>query len=94
MLYCLRQNGNQADAHAAIGFFFLFYNFYDMAFIPPFVSYSVEIFPYLLRSKGFAFSNFVLPVSFISNQYVRSPFSLGEFTFWIYRVGTIAMINC
>lgn len=79
--YAKSGNDNHAGAYAAVAFIFLFYTFYDLAFVPLFVAYTVEIFPYPLRAKGLALFNFALSVSFIVNQYARSPFGLGKLTF-------------
>ncbi|KAH8103089.1 general substrate transporter [Cristinia sonorae] len=63
--------GNDAAAHAVIAFIFLFYAFYDIAFTPLIVSYTVEILPYSLRAKGFTLFNFSISLSLIFNQYVN-----------------------
>ncbi|GJE85509.1 hexose transporter [Phanerochaete sordida] len=62
---------NDAAAHAVIAFIFLFYAFYDLAFTPLIVSYTVEILPYSLRAKGFNVFNFSVSLSIIFNQYVN-----------------------
>ena len=77
-VYAKSGNDNHAGAYAAVAFIFLFYAFYDLAFVPFFVAYTVEIFPYPLRAKGLALFNLALSVSFIVNQYARSPFGLGK----------------
>ncbi|KAG8214167.1 general substrate transporter [Butyriboletus roseoflavus] len=66
-----QQTGNIAAGHAVIVFIFLYYGFYDLAFTPLIVSYTVEILPYALRAKGFIVFNFMLSLSLIFNQYVN-----------------------
>jgi sugar porter (SP) family MFS transporter len=65
------QHGAPAAGHAVIGFIFLFYAAYDLAFTPLIVSYSVEILPYNIRAKGFNVFGFVIAVALIFNQYVN-----------------------
>jgi len=62
---------NDGAAHSVIAFIFLFYAFYDLAFTPLIVSYTVEILPYSIRAKGFTFFNFAISLSLIFNQYVN-----------------------
>ncbi|KAL4248750.1 major facilitator superfamily protein [Abortiporus biennis] len=64
-------HGNLTAAHAFIAMIFLFYGFYDIAFTPLIVSYTVEILPFALRAKGFTIFNFALTLSLIFNQYVN-----------------------
>ncbi|TFK46860.1 general substrate transporter [Heliocybe sulcata] len=65
------QHGSPDAAHAVIAFIFLFYAFYDLAFTPLIVSYTVEILPYSLRAKGFNIFNFTISLALIFNQYVN-----------------------
>jgi hypothetical protein len=62
---------SDSAAHAVIAFIFLFYTFYDIAFSPLPVAYTLEILPYPLRAKGFTVLNFVISVALIFNQYVN-----------------------
>jgi hypothetical protein len=39
---------------ASVPFIFLFYLFYDLAYTPMLVTYTLEILPYAIRAKGFA----------------------------------------
>lgn len=75
-------HGNLAAAHTFIAMIFLFYAFYDIAFTPLIVSYTVEILPFALRAKGFTVFNFSLTLSLIFNQYVN-PIAL-EHIGWKY----------
>ncbi|EPQ56894.1 hexose transporter [Gloeophyllum trabeum ATCC 11539] len=62
---------NLAAGHAVMAFIFLFYGFYDLAFTPLIVSYTVEILPFELRAKGLTLFFFTVSVSLIFNQYVN-----------------------
>ncbi|THH32814.1 hypothetical protein EUX98_g1392 [Antrodiella citrinella] len=73
-----------ASAHAVIAFIFIFYAFYDLAFTPLIVSYTVEILPYSLRAKGFNVFNFTVSVALIFNQYVN-PIALSHIG-WKYYI--------
>ncbi|CCM03950.1 uncharacterized protein FIBRA_06103 [Fibroporia radiculosa] len=75
---------NASAAHAVIAFIFLFYAFFDIAFQPLIVSYTVEILPFSLRAKGFNVFNFVLSVALIFNQYVN-PIALQAIA-WKYYI--------
>ncbi|KAH8107644.1 general substrate transporter [Cristinia sonorae] len=78
-------NGNLAAAHTFIAMIFLFYAFYDIAFTPLIVSYTVEILPFALRAKGFTVFNFALTISLIFNQYVN-PIALEKLGWKYYLV--------
>lgn len=45
---------NAAAAKATIPLIFLFYFFYDLAYTPMLVAYTLEILPFRVRAKGFA----------------------------------------
>ncbi|KAJ3575377.1 hypothetical protein NP233_g1138 [Leucocoprinus birnbaumii] len=77
--------GNQQAAHAFIAFIFLYYGFYDLAFTPLIVSYTVEILPFALRAKGFTLFNFCVSLSLIFNQYVN-PIALKKLGWKYYLV--------
>ncbi|KIK54176.1 hypothetical protein GYMLUDRAFT_48970 [Collybiopsis luxurians FD-317 M1] len=77
-------NGQPAAAHSVIAFIFLFYAFYDIAYTPLIVMYTVEILPYPLRAKGFTIFNFTISLALIFNQYVN-PIALGHIT-WKYYI--------
>jgi MFS family permease len=80
------QHKAPAAGHAVIGFIFLFYAAYDLAFTPLIVSYTVEILPYNLRAKGFNIFSFVISLALIFNQYVN-PIALGALG-WKYYVSS------
>ncbi|EIN08369.1 hexose transporter [Punctularia strigosozonata HHB-11173 SS5] len=81
---------SQAAAHAVIAFIFLFYGFYDLAFSPLIVSYTVEILPYPLRAKGLTVFSFALSLSLIFNQYVN-PIALKHLG-WKYYIVYVVWI--
>ncbi|KAF8641454.1 hypothetical protein AX16_009966 [Volvariella volvacea WC 439] len=70
---CFRyaSDGISAAGRAAVAAIFLYYGFYDLAYTPLIVSYTVEILPYRLRAKGFTLFNFAISLSLIFNQYVN-----------------------
>ncbi|PPQ73948.1 hypothetical protein CVT26_006401 [Gymnopilus dilepis] len=98
------ERGTASAAHAFIAMIFLFSTFYALAYSPLIVTYTIEILPYNLRSKGFTIFNFTICASLVFNQYVN-PIALQnigwkyytvyiawltfEFTFiWLYLVET------
>ncbi|TFK96723.1 hexose transporter [Pterulicium gracile] len=76
--------GADAAAHATIAFIFLFYAFYDIAWSPLIVTYTVEILPYQIRAKGMTFFSFVISLTLIFNQYVN-PIALKDLE-WKYYI--------
>ncbi|CAL1706001.1 unnamed protein product [Somion occarium] len=79
------EKGNVAAGHTFIAMIFLFYAFYDIAFTPLIVSYTVEILPFALRAKGFTVFNFALTLSLIFNQYIN-PIALDAIGWKYYLV--------
>ncbi|CAA7260767.1 unnamed protein product [Cyclocybe aegerita] len=71
--------------HTVIAMIFLYYGFYDLAFTPLIVSYTVEILPFSLRAKGFTVFNFAISLSLIFNQYVN-PIALNALGWKYYLV--------
>ena len=86
--YALHQN--KAAGNAVIVFIFLYYGFYDIAFSPLIVAYTVEILPYHIRAKGFNCFNFVISLSLIFNQYVN-PVALAKIA-WKYYIVYVVWI--
>ncbi|KIM45610.1 hypothetical protein M413DRAFT_344480 [Hebeloma cylindrosporum] len=86
-----KDNTNTAAAHTVVGMIFLFYGFYDIAFTPLIVSYTVEILPYSLRAKGFTVFNFAISVSLIFNQYVN-PIALNKLAWKYYLVYVVWLV--
>ena len=52
---------------ATIPLIFIFYFFYDMAYTPMLVAYTLEILPYKIRARGFAVmvSQMLLTIGFV-----------------------------
>ena len=84
-------HGNKAAGNAVVAFIFLFYGFYDIAFTPLIVSYTVEILPYAIRSKGFNVFNFAISLSLIFNQYVN-PIALAAIG-WKYYIVYVCWVS-
>ncbi|KAI0062526.1 hexose transporter [Artomyces pyxidatus] len=78
------KHGGDSLAHTVIAFIFIFYAFYDIAFSPLIVSYTVEILPYQIRAKGFTIFNFTISCALIFNQYVN-PIAMDAIS-WKYYV--------
>jgi len=64
---------------------FLYYAFYDIAFTPLILSYTVEILPFALRAKGFMLFGVAFALSLIFNQYVN-PIALDRIGWKYYLV--------
>jgi Sugar (and other) transporter len=80
---------------------FLFYFFYDLAYTPLLVSYSLEILPFRVRAKGFAvmvssplsltrsplnrFQNITIMATVAFNTFVN-PWALEDIGWWYYLV--------
>lgn len=79
------EKGNKAAANTFIAMIFLFYGFYDLAFTPLIISYTVEILPTPLRAKGFTVFNFTVSLALIFNQYVN-PVAFGAIGWKYYLV--------
>lgn len=75
----------QSAAKATIPFVFLFYMFYDLAYTPMLVAYTLEILPFGIRAKGFAVMNFVVSLTLAFNQFVN-PWALDAMGWRYYLV--------
>ncbi|KAH9919567.1 hexose transporter [Fomitopsis serialis] len=73
-----------AAAHAVIAFIFLYYGFYDLAYTPLIVTYTVEIMPNSLRAKGLTIYSVGVSLALIFNQYVN-PVALQRLA-WKYYI--------
>ncbi|KAF4622204.1 hypothetical protein D9613_009628 [Agrocybe pediades] len=80
-----------AAAHAFIAMIYLFSTFYALAYSPLIVTYTIEILPYNLRSKGFTVFNFTICCSLVFNQYVN-PIALQNIG-WKYYTVYIAWLS-
>ncbi|KAF9555258.1 hexose transporter [Agrocybe pediades] len=85
------QKKTESAGHAVIAFIFIFYAFYDIAFSPLIVSYTVEILPYEIRAKGFTVFNFAISLSLIFNQYVN-PIALDTIGWRYYIVYVVWLV--
>ncbi|KAG0706797.1 general substrate transporter [Suillus ampliporus] len=75
---------NQART-ATVPLIFMFYFFYDFAYTPMLVSYTLEILPYNIRAKGLAIMNFFAYVSNAFNAFVN-PWALDAMGWKYYLV--------
>ncbi|KAJ8469926.1 hypothetical protein ONZ45_g16725 [Pleurotus djamor] len=78
-------HGSRPAGHAVIASIFLFFAFYDLAFAPVIVAYTVEILPYPIRAKGFTVLSFVASLGLVLNQYVN-PIALEKLHWKYYLV--------
>lgn len=74
-----------AAAKATIPLIFLFYLFYDIAYTPMLVAYTLEILPYKIRAKGFALMNLTVFLTIAFNQFIN-PWLLDLIGWWYYIV--------
>ncbi|KAI0091287.1 general substrate transporter [Irpex rosettiformis] len=74
-----------AAAKATLPFVFIFYLFYDIAYTPMLVAYTLEILPFNIRAKGFAIMNFVVSLTLAFNQFVN-PWALDAIGWRYYLV--------
>jgi MFS family permease len=81
-LYNTQQS--MAAAKATIPLIFIFYFFYDIAYTPLIVTYSLEILPFKVRAKGFALMNITIMATVAFNQFVN-PWAL-EAIQWKYYI--------
>ncbi|KAH7921039.1 general substrate transporter [Leucogyrophana mollusca] len=79
------QSGNTAAAKATVPLIFIYYFFYDFAYTPMLVAYTLEILPYKIRAKGFAIMNFSVYVTVAFNQFVN-PWALSAMGWKYYLV--------
>ncbi|KAJ7475863.1 general substrate transporter [Mycena latifolia] len=74
-----------AAAKATIPIIFIFYFFYDLAYTPMLVAYTLEILPYKIRAKGFAVMNLTVFLTSAFNQFVN-PWAIGAIGWFYYLV--------
>ncbi|KAL0061933.1 hypothetical protein AAF712_011217, partial [Marasmius tenuissimus] len=74
-----------AAAKATIPLIFIYYLFYDLAYSPMLVAYTLEILPYRIRAKGFAVMNLTVFLTVAFNQFVN-PWALEAIGWWYYIV--------
>ena len=78
-------NPNKSAGHAVVGLFFIYYAFYNIAMSPLLVSYTVEILPFHLRSKGLFVMQECVNLSLVFNQYVN-PIALPALGYKYYAI--------
>lgn len=74
---------NAAAARATVPLIFLFYFFYDIAYTPMLVAYTLEILPYKVRAKGFAIMNLAVMLTSAFNQFIN-PWAIDAIGWWYY----------
>ncbi|KAF8149918.1 general substrate transporter [Crassisporium funariophilum] len=77
--------GSVAAAKATIPLIFLFYFFYDLAYTPMLIAYTLEILPFRVRAKGFAVMNLTMMATIAFNQFVN-PWAIDAIGWWYYVV--------
>jgi len=76
---------NTDAAKATIPLMFLFFAFYDIAYTPMLVAYTLEILPFNIRAKGFAVMNITVCLTLAFNQFVN-PWALDALGWKYYLV--------
>ncbi|TEB33338.1 general substrate transporter [Coprinellus micaceus] len=78
------ETDNVAAAKATVPLIFIFFLFYDIAYTPLLVTYSLEILPFRIRAKGFAVMNITIMATVAFNQFVN-PWALDAIS-WKYYI--------
>nr|XP_019001277.1 uncharacterized protein I203_05982 [Kwoniella mangroviensis CBS 8507]OCF64738.1 hypothetical protein I203_05982 [Kwoniella mangroviensis CBS 8507] len=78
---------NQAAGHGVLAAIFLYYAAYNLAMSPLLVSYTVEILPFRIRSKGLMVMQMSVNASLVFNQYVN-PIALDALQWKLYIIYT------
>ncbi|KAG6908546.1 hypothetical protein DXG01_004179 [Tephrocybe rancida] len=76
---------NTAAAKTTIPLIFIFYFFYDIAYTPMVVAYTLEILPYRIRAKGFSVMNLTVMLTVAFNQFIN-PVAIDAIGWWYYLV--------
>jgi hypothetical protein len=82
------QSANTSAGNAVAAMIFIYYGFYNIALSPLLVSYTVEILPFRIRSKGLMIMQICVSASLVFNQYVN-PIALEAIEWRYYIVYTI-----
>jgi len=82
---------NVSAGRAVVGFFFIYYLFYNLAMSPLLCAYTLEILPYNLRTKGLFVSSMSVNCSLVFNQYVN-PIALPALGWKYYIVYTAFLV--
>ncbi|KAG9037811.1 hypothetical protein FRB95_004098 [Tulasnella sp. JGI-2019a] len=85
------EHASKIAANATIVMIFLYYGFYDIAWTPLLITYTIEILPFRLRAKGFAIMSFTVALALVFNQYVN-PVALAKlgWKYYLFYVGWLA----
>ncbi|KAG8853281.1 hypothetical protein FRB96_008366 [Tulasnella sp. 330] len=85
------EHGSRVAANTTIVMIFLYYGFYDIAWTPLLITYTIEILPFQLRAKGFAIMSFTVALALVFNQYVN-PVALAKlgWKYYLFYVGWLA----
>ncbi|TXT06102.1 hypothetical protein VHUM_03575 [Vanrija humicola] len=81
---CVALDANKRAGHAVIAFIFVMYGFYNLALSPLPNAYTVEIVPYVIRTKSLMVKNLTVSASATFNQYVN-PIALAAIQ-WRYYI--------
>jgi len=76
---------NVPAARATLGILFAFYFFYDLAYTPMLIAYTLEILPFKIRAKGFSLMNLIVCAALSFNQFVN-PWALEKMGWKYYFV--------
>lgn len=87
-LYSAMQN--TAAVRATVPLIFIFYLFYDIAYTPLLVGYTLEILPYKVRAKGFAVMNLAVMLTSAFNQFIN-PWAIDAIG-WRYYIAYCAWL--
>ncbi|KAG2146187.1 uncharacterized protein EDB93DRAFT_1086637 [Suillus bovinus] len=79
------ETGSTAAVKATVPLIFLFFFFYDFAYTPMLVSYTLEILPYNIRARGLAIMAFVAYLSNTFNVFIN-PWALDAIGWKYYLV--------
>ncbi|KAK9427309.1 general substrate transporter [Lipomyces doorenjongii] len=85
------ETNRAATGLAVIPFLFLYYGCYDLAFTPLLISYTCEIWPYALRSKGLAVGQICTNISVTINVFIN-PIALDAIGWKYYIVYVVILI--
>jgi len=77
--------GNVPAAKATTVIIFVFFMFYDIAYTPMLIAYTLEILPFSIRAKGFAVMNLTVCAVLAFNQFVN-PWALDALGWKYYLV--------
>ncbi|KAG8876102.1 hypothetical protein FRB97_004456 [Tulasnella sp. 331] len=79
-----QETGSKVAANVTVVMIFFYYAFYDIAYTPLLVSYTIEILPFRMRAKGFAVMSITVVLGLVFNQFVN-PIALEKLG-WKYYI--------